>query len=169
MNAKLLASLSPLAAMALVSGGLLLGARGSAAESDRQPQRAEQSLVGTWRTQVTLVNCATGKPVGAPVFQALLTFARGGTATETTANSFFPALRSPGHGAWVSEGGQSYRAATTAFISRDGALFRTQTISQEIEVDDDTFSSTATTEFFDPAGTLVLKGCATATGERYQL
>ncbi len=169
MNTKLLARLSPLAAMALVSGGLLLGAGGSAAESDRHPQRSEQSLVGTWRTQVTLINCATGKPVGAPVFQALLTFARGGTATETTANSFFPALRSPGHGAWASEGGQSYRAATTAFISRDGILFRTQTITQDIQVDDDTFSSTATTEFFDPAGTLVLKGCAAATGERYKL
>ena len=169
MNAKLLARLSPLAAMALVSGGLLLGARSSAAESDRHSPRAEQSLVGTWRTQVTLVNCTTGQPVGAPAFSALLTFARGGTATETTANSFFPAQRSPGHGAWVSQGDQSYRAATTAFISRDGVLVRTQTITQDIEVDDDTFSSTATTEFFDPSGALVLKGCATAKGERYKL
>ncbi len=167
MNAKSLARLSPLAAMALVSGVVLFGARSSAAESDDHPPRAEQ-LEGTWRVQVTLVNCKTGQPVGSQ-FSALLTFARGGTATETTANSFFPAQRSPGHGAWTSEGGQSYRAATTAFISRDGVLIRTQTITQRIEVEDDTLSSTATTEFFDPSGALVLKGCATATGERYKL
>jgi hypothetical protein len=71
---------------------------------------------------------------------------------------------------WSAEGGHAYRAATTAFITRDGVLVRTQTITQDIEIGDspDEFVSVASVEFFDPSGALIMKGYATAVGERYR-
>src|SRR6266700_7161131 len=56
-----------------------------------QTQQNDQGLVGTWLFQVSIQDCNTGVPVGQP-FLSLLTFAQGGTMTETTANPmFFPA------------------------------------------------------------------------------
>jgi hypothetical protein len=71
---------------------------------------------------------------------------------------------------WRAEGERSYSAALTAFITKDGALVRTQTITQEIALgeDGDSFSSVASVEFSDPAGTVLAKGCATATGLRFR-
>jgi hypothetical protein len=130
-------------------------------------------LAGTWKVQITLRNCTNGAPVGAP-FYSLLTFADGGTMTETTANSmFFPAIRGPGHGVW-SRGRHKgeYSAATTAFITMDGALVKTQTITQIIDMGPgpDRFTTPkASVEFFDPAGNLLTMGCATAVATRFGL
>lgn len=156
-----LTRISPLALVVLASGALLLGARSA---------EATQALEGTWRVRVTVVNCATGKPLGMP-FPSLLSFAQGGTLTETTANgSFFPAVRGPGHGSWKATGGKSYDAATEAFITLNGALVRTQRIAQEIVIGDspDDFFSSASITFYSPAGALLGKGCATAEGERFE-
>jgi hypothetical protein len=130
-----------------------------------------KELEGTWKVEVTQRDCNTGDPLGTP-FQSLLTFANGGTMTETTDNPlFFPAERSPGHGVWSSKGESRYTAATTAFVTLNGALTKTQTIRQTIEMGDDPNRFTtvkATVQFFDPNGTLLVTGCATATGVRFR-
>ncbi len=132
-------------------------------------QERSGRLEGTWLVTVTLTSCATGEPIGSP-FVSMLSFGRGGVLVETTANpAFFPAVRSAGHGIWTSEGGESYRASSTAFISRDGVLVQTQTISQNIEMASrDEFFSVASIEFRDPSGALVRTGCATASARRYR-
>ena len=134
-------------------------------------QSDSNDLEGTWQVQVSLHDCQSGAAIGAP-FYSLLTFANGGTLVETTANSmFFPAIRGPGHGVW-SRGAHrgQYRAASLAFVTLNGALVKTQKISQTIVMEpggDDFTTPRADIAFYDPTGNLVATGCATAIGTRF--
>lgn len=93
-----------------------------------------RGLEGSWTVQVTQVNCETGAALGSP-FLSLLTFAQGGTLVETTSNPmFFPAVRGPGHGVWSHLDRRLFKAVSVAFITVNGALASTQTISQTIEM-----------------------------------
>jgi hypothetical protein len=128
-------------------------------------------LEGSWTVKVTQHSCATGDPVGEP-FLSLLTFARGGTLVETTSNPmFFPAVRGAGHGVWSATGRQTYRALSIAFITQNGVLAKTQTITQKIEMgaDPNTFEVPSASVVFVPAdGGPTVTGCATATGKRIE-
>lgn len=136
-----------------------------------QSDRGARALEGTWLVQVSQQDCNSGEPVGRP-FQSLLTFAQGGTMTETTSNpAFFPAVRTAGHGVWKHAGRQTYKASTTAFITLNGALARIQTINQTIEVltEDSLRTTEASVTFYRPDGTVLASGCAAATGQRIEL
>jgi len=156
-----------------LAGVIALACAAGAAAHDSDNRGDPGDLAGTWQVQINLRNCTSGAPVGAP-FYSLLTFADGGTVTETTANSmFFPAIRGPGHGVW-SRGRHKgeYSAATVAFITMDGALVKTQTITQVIDMGPGPNKFTtpkAEIEFFDPAGNLLTTGCASAVGSRFGL
>lgn len=164
-----LSSLSKIMAVLVLASTVAAGSAQAQREQDDDWQ--SRRLEGTWVFHISLVDCSTGTPVGAP-FQSLLTFARGGTVTETTANSmFFPAQRGPGHGVWSHAGYGTYKAATIAFITLNGALTRTQTIAQTIELgpDETLKTKSASVKFFNPAGALVASGCAAATAKRFDL
>ena len=156
--------LARVSAVSLVT--ILLIGQSVAGSGRRQPE--SRMLEGTWTVQVTQVDCQSGNPLGNP-FQSLLTFGRGGTLTETTSNpNFFPAERGPGHGVWAYKQ-PAYSAASTAFITSNGALVKTQTITQNIQLGNgDQLTSAATVQFFDPSGNLLGSGCATATGRRFK-
>ncbi len=149
-------------------------ALGFAQESSAVTTRGK-SLEGTWRVQVTLVDCTTGAE--RPPFWSLVTFARGGTATDTTANQAFPGQRTPGHGAWYRSGRHDYAAATEAFILFGPTLRPwVHRIDQEIELTSaDTFVSKASVTFALAPGTQpdppmpLPPGplCATALGYRF--
>jgi hypothetical protein len=129
-----------------------------------------KGLIGTWAVQVQLVDCVSGTPLGSP-FPSLLTFAAGGVETDTTANPmFYPAERSPGHGVWSRVDTTNFSTASSAFITLNGALTKTQKITQAIHMDDsrDSFSSIAGVDFYDPAGNLLASACATATAQRFK-
>jgi hypothetical protein len=136
-------------------------------ENDRHA--AGRGLEGTWSVQVTQHDCSTGAPLGVP-FLSLLTFARGGTMTETTSNPlFYPAVRGPGHGVWQHLNDR-YQASSIALITLNGVLTQEQIIRQTIHMGNDPnlFQTTAASvEFYTPDGTLVRKGCATAQGTRF--
>lgn len=158
---------------ALVFGGAFILSWGMTAAAQQQDQSSRRgSLEGTWLVQVTLRNCQTGAPVGAPPFLSLISFARGGTMTETTSNpSFYPLVRGPGHGVWSRTAGRNYRASSIALITSQGALAQTQVITQAILLDSDrnSFKTTkASVQFFKPDGTLILTGCASAVGTRFE-
>jgi hypothetical protein len=131
-----------------------------------------RALEGSWVFQISLQDCNSGTVIGLP-FRSLLTFARGGSTTETTSNPMFvpPLQRSPGHGVWKFDGNHTFEATTVAFITLNGALARTQTITQTIEVlTADTLQTTsASVQFYKPDGTLLATGCAVATGTRIEL
>jgi hypothetical protein len=98
----------------------------------------------------------------------MLTFARGGTLTETTTR-FAPAARTPGHGFWRRIGDRSYTAFSEAFLFNPAGVWTgTQRITQTIQIgsNPDQLRSKATTEFFDTAGNPVAAGCATAVATR---
>jgi len=147
---------------------LLVGAAGAETEA-RGPEAG--GLEGSWTVKVTQHNCATGDPVGEP-FLSLLTFSRGGTLVESTSNPmFFPAVRGDGHGVWSPTGRQTYRALSIAFITLNGELAKTQTITQKIEMgaDPNTFEVPSASVVFVPAdGGPTITGCATATGKRIE-
>jgi hypothetical protein len=147
---------------------LLAGAAGAETE-DWGPEAGK--LEGSWTVQVTQHNCATGDPLGPP-FLSLLTFSRGGTLVESTSNPmFFPAVRGDGHGVWSATGPRTYRALSIAFITSNGELAKTQTITQKIEMgaDSNTFEVPSASVVFVPAdGGPTITGCATATGKRIE-
>jgi hypothetical protein len=161
--------LKSLCALAILAGALVLTPTGTAAAQSQRGASNTGNLRGTWAVQVQLIDCTTGNPIGSP-FSSLLSFAHGGTLTETTANpNFFPLERSPGHGNW-SASKNAYSAASTAFLTLNGALQMTQVLRQTITIgsNPDAFDSVATVQFFDPNGNLIKSGCATATGARFK-
>jgi len=168
---KLLATLG--ASLMLLAAGLAAPASAQVAEQ----AAVTRALEGTWQAVVTLRDCATLAP-RAP-FASLLTFARGGTLTETTANAAFqPGQRSPGHGVWSFAGVNHFRAASNAYILFDseanppvpGFQHGQQRITQDIRIaaDPDVFTSVATVQFFDAAGQALATACATAVAHRYR-
>jgi hypothetical protein len=128
-----------------------------------------RTLVGSWTVQVTQVDCQTGEALGSPFF-SMLTFGPGGILLETTSNPmFFPAVRGPGHGVWSHGLDRSFKAVSVAFITLNGVLVKTQTITQTIELgeDPDTFKTTSASVTLVPAGGgSTISGCAIASGTR---
>ncbi len=152
-------------------GGCAIAVAQSSADRAEDGRFEPRSLVGSWTVQVTQVDCGTGAPLGNP-FLSMLTFGEGGTAVETTSNPmFFPAVRGPGHGAWIFAHDHSFKAVTVAFITLNGVLVKTQTITQTIEIGDDpnAFKTTSASVAIAPvAGGPTITGCATAEGKRIE-
>ena len=182
MSPKLLKGVWAVAALAL-SGTLILGS-GRRISARPAPPEHESShgrdLQGTWRVQVETRNCQTNAPLGKP-FASLLSFADGGTMSETTSSpAFAPGQRTSGFGVWSHVERHTYSAKSVAFLifttppnppMSPGFTAGTQTITQNIEFKDgpDQFTSEATVEFADTAGTVYRSGCATATAQRLEL
>ncbi len=135
-------------------------------------------LVGTWRVQVSQVNCQSGAALG-PSFPSLLTFADGGTMAEDTTNPVFAAgQRGAGQGVWEHRGPHTYAARSAAFINfttapdpathNPGFQAGEQTIAQVITMKNhNEWSATAAIQFTDTSGTVYRQGCAVATAQRF--
>ena len=146
----------------------VLGATSPQSQSIERSESHGGKLEGTWRMQVTIRDCGSGAALR--TFPAFLTFAQGGTLTETT-TGFPPALRTPGHGAWEHLGGQTYRAVSEAFLFNPaGAWTGRQRLTQIIEIskDGEEMNSNATNEIFDANENLIVNGCATAVGTYFE-
>jgi hypothetical protein len=172
-----------LKAMQLVAGSALMvtiivvgtsvgtQASGATTPAIKNPEKTlahGKRLEGTWRVQVSIRDCTDGTVLRN--FPAMLTFAKGGTLTETTTG--FPITqRSPGHGVWSFLSNQTYSAVSEAFLFNPaGVWIGTQRLTQAIEIgpNGDEFNSTATNEIADVNGTLMVTGCATAVGSRFE-
>ena len=132
------------------------------------------ALVGTWKVQVTQVDCSSGNPLG-HTFTSMITFELGGTMIEDTTNpAFGRGQRGDGQGTWSSTGASTYSAKTTAFIKyttppnskthNPGFEEGQQTISQKITYASGQWNSTAAVTFADGSGSVYRQGCAVATG-----
>jgi hypothetical protein len=159
-------------AVAIVGGVFILGAV-LPANAKAEQDKPENNLVGTWRVQVTTFNCVSG--VKAPSFKSMLSFASGGTLIGTTANpAFQPGQLSVGLGIWNDSSKNTFQAVSEAYIlfatpanpPAPGLMRGTQRITQTIQVNGDQLTSNATVQFFDESGKELVKGCASATGER---
>jgi hypothetical protein len=123
-----------------------------------------QSLEGTWTTVVTPVNCQTGDAV-APSFPGILTFAKGGTMSGTSA------AVPPVFGVW--EQTRGWDSATFAFtnlrFNSNGVLIGSQVVRQDaILFNENAFSSTGTAQLLDLNGNVIGNGCANSLAGRFQ-
>lgn len=148
-------------------GLLLLGhVPGMQAQSDE----SARGLNGTWWATVVLYDCASGAV--RPPFTSLVAFARGGTMSETTGNpAFQPGQRTSGYGTWSKAADDTYSSVDEAFILFSAGPFTqgTQRINHSITLTDENhFSDTGTVQFFDMHGTLLVSGCARASGVRVE-
>jgi hypothetical protein len=166
----------------------ILGTTGTHAAAQSNASASKTGLVGVWAVQVTLRDCTTQAPLG-PAFNSLVTFHRGGTITESAGSlAFAPGQRSPGHGTWDHEGGQSYRQRMIALMLFDtppnlpgtpgfdpakpvspGFFAGWATVTHTIELSDgDSLSSSGTNAFYRSDGTVYRTGCSTAVAVRFE-
>src|SRR4029453_14205439 len=170
--------------VAAVTGVLLTTAGGSTGTASG----SREGLEGAWTVQVTLRDCVTNAPLGAP-FNSLVSFHEGGTLSESAASlSFAPGQRSPGHGAWTREGRRSFLQRMIALILFDtpanlpgtpgfnpslpvspgfftGWSMVRHTV--KLSADGDHIASAGTNEFHKADDTVYRTGCSTATGQRF--
>jgi hypothetical protein len=129
------------------------------------------SLSGLWKTTITLIDCSSGNPL-APDFTSLLSFSDNGTESEDTNNpALQPGQRSTGYGVWRSTGDNTFHMDSYALIlfGTDGPPpieAGSQQIHQDIVFSRKNWTSKATVEFYDTAGTLYRSGCAKAASAR---
>ena len=163
---------------------LLTGSVGSAQSSNAA---SGQSLTGVWSVQVTLRNCDTNAPIGS--FASLVTFHRGGTASETTVSPAFAiGQRTPGMGTWEAAGHHTYEQRMIALIGFDSApnlpgtpgfnpalpispgfFAGWSTVTHTLEMSDANHAtSSGTNAFYKADGTLYRTGCSTAESVRFE-
>lgn len=154
--------------VALVLVGMLVLGSGLTARAQSEDDGSHNGLEGTWRVQVTVLNCQTGAVLR--TFPALVAFAKGGTVTNTTAGQF-PAQFTPGFGVWQHTTGHSYSAVLEAFVfSPAGVWMQTHRFTRSIELDGnaDEFTDTIKLEIFDTSGNLIVTGCGTSVASRFK-
>lgn len=159
----------------ILIGGMLFAGVGLTAQARSEQAGSKNDIVGTWRMTVTIYDCSTGAE--RPPFQSMISFAEGGTMTETASNTAFqPGQRSPGHGIWTATGNHAYKFISEAYIlfttepnpPAPGFQRGVQRLTQSIEVNGDQLTTDGSVEFFDVQGNAVMNGCAKAVGERME-
>jgi len=122
------------------------------------------SIVGTWNSTVTFVDCTTGAVIRS--FPTMNTFHRGGTMNETSRSM---AQRSPGHGEWKRVEGHEYSSVFKIFRSNaDGSDNGYQIIYRAHTLEDGTLNTTAVFQNYNAAGAPTTGGCALETATRLQ-
>jgi hypothetical protein len=138
-----------------------IGLSARAAQSEESESHAK-GLQGTVR------DCQTG--VALRTFPALFTFAKGGTLSVTTAGQL-PALSTTSLGVWRHTDGHAYSAVSEAFVfSTAGAWTQTHRLTRAIEIgnNEDEFTDTVALQIFDTNGNVIVTGCATSVGSRFE-
>ena len=133
-------------------------------DSSKQSDNA-RGLEGSWSSQVTIRNCETGAALF--TFPAMQTYMRGGTMQDSSADS----KRSSGHGVWSYQSGRRYSAAFQYFsFNADGTFAGTVKVRLQNTLSrfGSSFTTNATIEIFNPGGTMITTGCATANSTRFE-
>jgi hypothetical protein len=154
----------------LVVPGLVVGQDGSAQRS-RDPK--EPTLAGTWRVEVTPIDCETREPTAEPG-PALHTYVRGGAVLVAATPIVEPAQGTPfssGQGIWEQTGRRLFRAFFILFrFNPDGSLagsFDVTNNTTELGADADTFTEPdSRLRILDVDGTVIATACSTVIGRR---
>ena len=154
-------------ATALAVTAMLIPQLGFTAKA-AQSEESAKGLQGTWRVQLTVRDCQTG--VALRTFPALFTFAKGGTLSATTAGQL-PALSTTNLGVWRHTDGHAYSAVSESFVfSTAGVWTQTHRLTRAIEIGNnkDEFTDTVGLQIFDTNGNVIVTGCATSVGSRFE-
>lgn len=128
-----------------------------------QPQRARNTVIGTWLVTVTRESAPQGEPLSVP---ALITFLPGRIVIEIEGASPY---RSSGQGVWERSEGRKYEAFFRFLrFNQEGELVGTQRARLNIELDDtgNEFTATSLFEILDLDDHVVSTGTATVHGRR---
>lgn len=126
-------------------------------------------LTGTWDSEVTVRNCATGDPIRS--FQSVGSFNQGGTFSGITSGSP-PTARTSERGLWGHVANNVYRLRFKAYLYNPAAeVIGYQVVTHEIELDEkaNTYVSGGTTQIFDTSGVEIGSGCSTTVSTRMTL
>jgi hypothetical protein len=168
MKSKTLASAVRVLSLLLLVSGTCALAQESGASADWQKP---QSLVGTWRLQVTPVYCpgVTTGTLAAP-FQGLASFTGEGTLTNTFNNTLF-GYDTPGHGYWWKTGADTYRdvfellivdpPTTSPYVPGTQKGFAAITLADEND-----FKAQLMSIYFNSSSTVYLTKCSNVAGTR---
>ncbi len=167
---------SMLALMLLAGAAISISAQElKGATSSQDLGFSKRSIVGVWLTQLQGRNCSTGDPVG-PLAPGLITFAGGGTLSETATipppNPFpAPFFRSPGHGVWDRQNWENYTAAIVLQrLNADGTFAGRTRIRLTIQLleSGNELTWTGTGELVAPDGTVLMTTCNTGSAIRFE-
>lgn len=152
---------------------LVLVVLGVALTTVAQEAAPERGLEGAWVATFTPRSCATGEPLGVPVFQALLTFHKGGTISVWSQQSTITVTRSPFHGTWErAQGwneysmkyvGLQYNLTTGAFGGRQearGSLVLSESGNE--------FTAESISTVFFASGAPPASACSTSVATRFE-
>ena len=133
---------------------------------------SKRSIQGVWLVVVQRKHCQTGDLIGPPG-RGLLTFAEGGTISETTAPGALPPnvalFRSGGHGVWERQSWSHYPVTMISQrLKADGTFDGWAKIVATFELAENgnTFTSVGTFEIITPSGDVLDSGCSVTTGTR---
>jgi hypothetical protein len=154
----------------MVVPGLVVGEDGSA-QRPRDPKKP--TLAGTWRVEVTPIDCDTREPTAEPG-PALHTYVRGGAVlvaatpiVEQAQGTSF----SSGQGIWERTGERRFRAFFILFrLNPDGSLagsFEVTNNTTTLRENADTFTEPdSRVRILDVDGTVIATACSTVIGRR---
>ena len=133
-----------------------------------QSQNGGGRLEGTWNVQVSIRNCQTGAEIRS--FPSIGSFMSGGTMIDST-SGMPQALKTPGHGIWRHEKGNTYAFSFKSFSFDAAGNFTGWTIIRHeanLDSSGDEYTSAGTAEFYAANGNLVATGCSSTTAARFQ-
>ncbi len=147
--------------------GMFLLSAAAFGQSDAQSDRGGRRLAGTWDTVVTGRNCDTGVPIIS--FQSIVSFHRGGTFSGIS-NGRPPTLRTSELGVWKRVKGNEYSFRWKAYLfNAAGQATGFQVVTQELELDDDSWTSSGISQAFTLDGVLTGSACSTIVASRMVL
>jgi hypothetical protein len=125
-------------------------------------------LEGTWDAQVRITNCVTGDVIAS--FPSIASFMKGGTSIGST-SGLPQSVRTPEHGVWRHEGGNTYRFKFKTFSFNQNVPSGWSIIEHQVTLNStaDAYTSTGTAKHFAPNGVQVGTGCSDAVGTRFEL
>jgi hypothetical protein len=157
--------------LALLAVQVLGGAHAAGAQSSSDAD--EDTLVGTWRVQVTPIDCETKEPTGEPG-PALHSYVPGGVVLAAAAPILEPAQGTPfssGQGIWERTGERRFRAFFIFFrLNPDGSLAGSLEVTNTnttLGKDSDTFTvPVSRVNILDVDGEVLATVCSTVIGRR---
>jgi hypothetical protein len=138
--------------------------------ADRLPRETTPTIEGVWQVTRCRANCETGECIGPPV-PALITFHRDGTLTAYANPPGTGPLDTPEAGVWQREPGmQNYSFHDISYVyDEDGAFAGSGVVTSNVHLTSaNSFTISATIEFYDADGHLLFSFCGSSTGTRFE-
>ncbi len=161
-------TLSNFALTTFVVIGLIVTVSPGSAFGQSEAKGGGGRLAGTWDAVVTIKDCSTGDTIN--TFNSIGTFAQGGTSVGSTAG-IPQSLRTPEHGVWRHESGNTYSFKFKSFsFSPVGAPTGWVIVTHQLELSSDanSYMSSGGVQVFAPNGNQVGQGCSSAVGTRFE-